>query len=327
MQSNPTRPSALRRIIMTVLALSLVLTGFAGTPAEAATKATFSGKGLAKSKTTSISKGIYQIDTEYSKNSVDGRPQLLLVYLRSKSGTISKTLVNTLDSSASGSTRHIVTLTDTEKLYAETTFGAPGVKWKVKLKKLSPPKSGKTSLTIKGKGPNASKLFYLPKGKYTLTVSYSGNTSGSGRGTNFAMQLGQEYPRLVINDIGAKGSAVATGEVYSGGAFWFDPTLSMPGTKWSVKIAKTLEKSPKPTISGTAKVGKKLTAKAGTWKPSGVKLKYQWYRGSKKISGATKKTYTLTSADKGKKIKVKVTGSKKGYASKTKSSKATSKVK
>ena len=87
-----------------------------------------------------------------------------------------------------------------------------------------------------------------------------------------------------------------------------------------------LSATPKPTISGTAKVGKKLTAKAGTWKPSGVKLKYQWYRGSKKISGATKKTYTLTSADKGKKITVKVTGTKPGYTTVSKTSVASGKV-
>ncbi|MFT3888888.1 MAG: CAP domain-containing protein [Arachnia sp.] len=84
--------------------------------------------------------------------------------------------------------------------------------------------------------------------------------------------------------------------------------------------------SPKPTISGTAKVGKKLTAKAGTWKPGGTKLTYQWYRGSTKIVGATKSTYTLRRADKGKVITVKVKGTKKGYLTVTKTSAETAKV-
>ena len=97
-------------------------------------------------------------------------------------------------------------------------------------------------------------------------------------------------------------------------------TVKVFGAKY-----KTLSQTPKPTISGTAKVGKKLTAKAGTWKPSGVKLTYQWYRGSSKIAGATKKTYTLTKADKGKTVKVKVTGKKTGYAAVSKFS-ATKKV-
>lgn len=39
--------------------------------------------------------------------------------------------------------------------------------------------------------------------------------------------------------------------------------------------------APTPKISGTVRVGKTLTAKVGTWKPSGVSLKYQWYRGGK----------------------------------------------
>jgi hypothetical protein len=53
----------------------------------------------------------------------------------------------------------------------------------------------------------------------------------------------------------------------------------------------------------------------------------QWYRGSSKISGATDcSSYTLVAKDAGKKIKVKVTGSAVGYAAKSKTSKATSKV-
>ena len=49
-----------------------------------------------------------------------------------------------------------------------------------------------------------------------------------------------------------------------------------------------------PTVSGTAKVGSTLTAKAGTWAPAPVTLAYQWYRGSVRIAGATKSTYTVT---------------------------------
>ena len=90
--------------------------------------------------------------------------------------------------------------------------------------------------------------------------------------------------------------------------------------------AKKLTATPTPKISGTVKVGKTLTAKAGTWKPSGVKLSYQWYRNGKKIDEATKSSYKLVGADKGKKVTVKVTGSKTGYKSVTKTSKATKKV-
>lgn len=46
----------------------------------------------------------------------------------------------------------------------------------------------------------------------------------------------------------------------------------------------------------------------------------------KKISQAIQPSYTLTSADKGKKITVKVTGKALGYATKSQTSKATKKV-
>ncbi|MFT3887962.1 MAG: CAP domain-containing protein [Arachnia sp.] len=85
--------------------------------------------------------------------------------------------------------------------------------------------------------------------------------------------------------------------------------------------------SAKPTISGTRKVGKKLTAKAGTWGPKPVKLTYQWYRNGTKITGATASTYTLKKADANRQITVKVKGAKSGYTSTTVTSAKTSKIK
>ena len=94
----------------------------------------------------------------------------------------------------------------------------------------------------------------------------------------------------------------------------------------SGKVAAGVLTTVKPKITGAAKVGKKLTAKPSTWKPSGVKLSYQWLRSGKAIKGATKSTYKLAKADKGKKITVKVTGKKAGYTTKSSVSKATKKV-
>lgn len=85
--------------------------------------------------------------------------------------------------------------------------------------------------------------------------------------------------------------------------------------------ASVLSKTPTPSLSGTTKAGQTLTAKPGTW-DSGVKLTYQWLRNGVAIKGATKATYKLTSSDKGKKIIVKVTGSKTGYLTVVKTSAA-----
>ncbi|QHC68112.1 choice-of-anchor D domain-containing protein [Rathayibacter sp. VKM Ac-2759] len=77
-----------------------------------------------------------------------------------------------------------------------------------------------------------------------------------------------------------------------------------------------------PTVTGTATVGQKLTANAGTWTPSPVALAYQWKRNGTAISGATAATYTLVAADSGAAITVGVTGSKSGYTAVTKTSAA-----
>ena len=78
--------------------------------------------------------------------------------------------------------------------------------------------------------------------------------------------------------------------------------------------------APTPKITGTVKVGSKLTATAGSWVPSPVTLKYQWKANNVNISGATATTYTLPATQKGKRITVTVTGSKTGYASAAKTS-------
>ncbi|GAA2518995.1 CHAP domain-containing protein [Rarobacter incanus] len=76
----------------------------------------------------------------------------------------------------------------------------------------------------------------------------------------------------------------------------------MPG-----KLASTT-----PKIKGKAAVGAKLTVKTGAWTPD-VTFKYQWYRGGKKIAGATKATYKVKKRDRGATIAVRIAGKKKGY--------------
>ncbi|MEU5099300.1 hypothetical protein [Streptomyces sp. NPDC020996] len=81
-----------------------------------------------------------------------------------------------------------------------------------------------------------------------------------------------------------------------------------------------------PTVSGTAKVGSTLTAKNGSWSVKPTAYSYQWYRGSTAVSGATSATYKLTSADKGRKIKVRVKGTRTSFTSGTAYSAATGTV-
>ena len=85
-----------------------------------------------------------------------------------------------------------------------------------------------------------------------------------------------------------------------------------------------------PTITGTVKSGYTLTARHGTWTPA-ASFTYRWYRvtstgTSSAISGATASTYRLTSGDRGRQIKVRVTAKRSGFTSVTMDSALTVRV-
>jgi hypothetical protein len=124
-------------------------------------------------------------------------------------------------------------------------------------------------------------------------------------GTAIAGRTGPTYT-LVPADVGKRISVKVTGTKngYQSGeatSAATDPVAN--GTITAVK----------PKVTGKTKVGKTLTAKAGTSTPSQTTVKYQWLRNGKAIKKATKVKYKLTKKDKGKKISVKVTRSAAGY--------------
>jgi len=86
-------------------------------------------------------------------------------------------------------------------------------------------------------------------------------------------------------------------------------------------IEKRFTSTPTPTLSGTPEVGKKLTAKVGTWKPTST-LSFAWKRGGTPIEGATATSYTLTTDDAGQSITFSVTADRLEYTTTTKTSKA-----
>lgn len=80
-----------------------------------------------------------------------------------------------------------------------------------------------------------------------------------------------------------------------------------------------------PTVTGKAKVGKRLTAMAGAW-TAGTQLAYQWTANGEPITGATGSTLTLAKSLAGRRIAVVVTGSLSGYQNAVVSSASTGKV-
>ena len=71
--------------------------------------------------------------------------------------------------------------------------------------------------------------------------------------------------------------------------------------------------APVPAISGEAKVGSPLTVVAGVWGPAPVTLTYQWYRSGAAISAPPRLPTLLTTGDLTQTMTVKVTGTKSGY--------------
>jgi hypothetical protein len=62
-----------------------------------------------------------------------------------------------------------------------------------------------------------------------------------------------------------------------------------------------------PAVTGTARVGYRLTAAHGTWSPAATSYTYRWKRNGTSVTGATSSTYVLVKADRGQKITVTVT--------------------
>lgn len=123
-------------------------------------------------------------------------------------------------------------------------------------------------------------------------------------------------------DLGAQLTVQVTGskEGYVPVTMTSDPTAKV--------IAGKLTSTPVPAISDTTPMGgQKLTLNTGVWGPAPVDLAYQWFRGSSAIAGATGAAYTVQAGDVGSTLAVRVTGSKNGYTSVSKTSPATGVVK
>ncbi|MEU0070587.1 IPT/TIG domain-containing protein [Streptomyces sp. NPDC006332] len=76
-----------------------------------------------------------------------------------------------------------------------------------------------------------------------------------------------------------------------------------------------LENTAAPKVTGTAKVGAKVTAAPGGWSAPPSSYTYQWKANGTAIGGATTSTYTLPAAMAGKKLTVTVTAVKGGWQS------------
>jgi alpha-tubulin suppressor-like RCC1 family protein len=82
----------------------------------------------------------------------------------------------------------------------------------------------------------------------------------------------------------------------------------------------------RPAITGSAKVGSRLTASKGDWSPTPTAFGYQWSRSGTPITGAHGSTYTAQSTDLGKALSVIVIASRAGFVAAAAGSAATKAV-
>lgn len=146
---------------------------------------------------------------------------------------------------------------------------------------------------------------------YTYQWKADGKAISGATASTYTIPAAQLGKKLTVTVTAVKGG-------------WTSGTATSP----AVAVAKgDAPKSTKlPVISGTAKVGKTLKTSTGTWSPAATSYGYQWYANGRAISGATKSSLVLKSAQKGKKITVKVIAHRTGHADGSAVSKATKSV-
>lgn len=104
----------------------------------------------------------------------------------------------------------------------------------------------------------------------------------------------------------------------------YGPFVSTSNTTDTV-IPGTFSLSGPPSITGTAKVGSKLTLMSGTWTSSPV-LTHAWQANGETINGATGSTYVPTASDAGKRITAHISASRAGFTTRSVKAPATGDV-
>ncbi len=146
--------------------------------------------------------------------------------------------------------------------------------------------------------------------KPAVTYAWFDGTRALGTGATYVVK-----PAELGHTITVRATATAAGRA---------PT-TVAWTKSDTVVAGTFWIAGNPTISGTLKVGKILTAGPQTSVPTGTRT-YRWLRNGVAISGATKPTYKLAKADKGTKVSVRVYYSQAAYGSTSRTSSRTATI-
>ncbi|UMG92048.1 hypothetical protein [Nocardioides sp. TF02-7] len=110
------------------------------------------------------------------------------------------------------------------------------------------------------------------------------------------------------------------GVVVAGSKPGYDP-VSVTSAAVSVRGTPMLGAVPK--VTGTPRVGERLTGSASGWSPPGSSLTYEWYAGNTLLQSGWSTSLTVPAKAAGKPIVLRVTGERTGYEPLTTSSEPT----
>jgi hypothetical protein len=173
----------------------------------------------------------------------------------------------------------------------------------------------------------------------TATISGAakvGSTLTAEEGSPFPVPDSYEYQWLSDGEpiTGANGKTFAVTGAHVGQSFAVTVTArkaGLPDASDTSRATETVDRrgfdaGPTATISGDALIGSVLTAGEGSPSPQPDSYLYQWYANGAAVTGATDRTFTLTTAQQGKSMTVRVTAVKDGFANASDTSGSTASV-
>ncbi len=150
-----------------------------------------------------------------------------------------------------------------------------------------------TVTVVDGRG-NPVPARALPVGAFGSLVFELGSLPAPGAAFN-------DY-RVTVSNILVGGTPI---DPYAYTVSIFDPTYVAPPT--------AITATTPATISGLARIGSTLVARAPTWSTPSVSTTYRWLRNGTSIAGQTSDRLQLGTADLGTRISLQATGSKTGF--------------
>ncbi|WP_338494520.1 hypothetical protein [Streptomyces sp. SJL17-4] len=176
-----------------------------------------------------------------------------------------------------------------------------------------------SALVVKGVAPKPTKLPYVSGSTRVGNRMTAVVGTWSPAPTSYAYQ----WRANGVAISGATGSTYVIGGAVAGKKLSVTVTAHrtghLSGAYTTVGYTSAYGYAPKattaPYTTGTVRVGRTLSLNRGTWTPAPTSYAYQWYANGRAITGATKTTFTLTAAQRGTRITVKVTAHRTGHAS------------